>query len=435
MTEDKSSKFSSPFVIIGLIAVAWVSYTIWSSLGGKDDQPLARNDRPTESTTTSEDVSDSTDTVLEPVAVPEYIEDESAGLVWSTYHGGSSLTGLSNVSLPDKLKVVWRHQIEGSVYYPPVSDGERIYFTSYKGGVFALDTSGEELWSRELVREIRDDGKKRMELFDAPIAYFNGTVFAGAMRGNLYAFDAASGKDKWVHDLDGPILGTVNTENDDSLIILGQEYGTLHSIDMNSGKELWQTEGIDRCDGSPSVHNGRIVFGSCAAAIHVFSTEDGELLRNIEIDTDSQIAGGVALVGDSAFSGSHSGKLIHANARTGEIVWINEDSTDEILSTPAVNRDFVVFSCFDDFLYAVDRVTGELRWKFDTEGYPTSPIIVGDKVLLGVDGVLHMLRLETGESLWSYEVSDEITSPAVIQGMVVVGSDDGTITAFGADGA
>jgi outer membrane protein assembly factor BamB len=41
--------------------------------------------------------------------------------------------------------------------------------------------------------------------------------------------------------------------------------------------------------------------------------------------------------------------------------------------------------------------------------------------------------LETGDLLWSKEVSDEISSPAIVDGMIVVGSDDGTVTAFGAE--
>ena len=155
-------------------------------------------------------------------------------------------------------------------------------------------------------------------------------------------------------------------------------------------------------------------------------------MGNIEIDNDSQIAGGVAIVGDSVFSGSHSGYLIHANSKTREVVWINKDSEDEVLSTPAVSGEWVVFSSYDGLVYGLDRATGQKKWSFDTRGWPTSPVIAADKVVLTADGVLYLLRLDTGEEIWSYEVSDEATSPAIIRGMIVVGSEDGTVTAFGA---
>ena len=77
-------------------------------------------------------------------------------------------------------------------------------------------------------------------------------------------------------------------------------------------------------------------------------------------------------------------------------------------------------------------MTGELKWKYETDGFPTSAVIAGERAYIGIDGVLHVLSLADGTSLWSYEVSDEIASPALIGDMVVVGGTDGTVTAFGA---
>ncbi|HIA48817.1 MAG TPA: hypothetical protein EYN96_12830, partial [Candidatus Hydrogenedentes bacterium] len=137
-------------------------------------------------------------------------------------------------------------------------------------------------------------------------------------------------------------------------------------------------------------------------------------------------------VGDSAFVGSHSGRLFHTNLNTGEIVWFNEDSYDEIFETPAVGPDFVVFSSYDGNVYGLSRETGKRIWTFETDGVPTSPVIAGDKVVVTSDGILSLLRLATGEEVWSYEISDETSSPAIINGMIVIGSDDGTVAAFGA---
>ena len=117
--------------------------------------------------------------------------------------------------------------------------------------------------------------------------------------------------------------------------------------------------------------------------------------------------------------------------RTGEIVWLNDDTDYEIFSTPAVNGQWVIFSADDGFVYGLDRATGKQRWKFETPGFPTSAVISKDKVIVPSDGVLYLLDLQTGEKLWSYEVSDQISSPAIIDGMIVVSSDDGTVTAFG----
>ena len=81
-----------------------------------------------------------------------------------------------------------------------------------------------------------------------------------------------------------------------------QGYGVLHALDFATGQTQWKTEGVERCDGSAAVNNDVVVFGSCAAALHVYSTLDGSLLRELDLEGDSQVAGGVALVGDSVFA-------------------------------------------------------------------------------------------------------------------------------------
>jgi len=371
----------------------------------------------------------------ETIPQPAYVETESIDktteTTWATYHGGPALTGAVDQALPDSPAVLWRYQAQSPVYNTPVASENGIFFSTTKGWVVSLDFDGNEIWSTRLVREIKDNGIPRYERIDAPSACFENAVLVGCVSGALYALDAGTGAQKWKYDVEGPILGTVNV-HDGSVFVIDQQDGILHSIDLATGARRWRAEAIARCDGSPSVTQDTVIYGSCAAALHVFSMADGALLKNIEIGEDSQVAGGVALDGNAAFSGSHSGKVFNVDTKTGSVVWINEDSQDEVLTTPAVNRDWVVFGSFDDYVYGLDRATGMMKWKFNTDGYATSPVIAQDKVIVGSDGTLYLLRLESGELLWSYEVSDEITSPAIINGMIVAGSEDGVVTAFGA---
>lgn len=432
MTEERKLKISPPILVGIVIAVGWVGMLIWPSIVNRDAPDAPEQPASSLAGELVEDVAPST-----PALPPFESLEDSGESGWSTYHGDAALTGAVQTTLPAEPSVLWHYQADTAVYHTPVACNGRIYFSSYKGGVFAIDYEGNELWSKHLVREIREDGTSRMERFDAPISCFGSTVLIGSMSGKLFAFDGETGDEVWTYDVGGPVLGTVNllrsaTEDvSDRAFVISQDDGSLHAIDLETGKRVWKTESIDRCDGSPSVKNGKIVFGSCAAALHVFSATDGQLLRNIEFDPDSQVAGGIALVDESAYSGSHSGHVFRVNVQTGEILWMNEDSEDEVLSTPSVAGDYVVFTSYDGGVYALDRQTGEKKWKYDTEGWPTSPIIAGDKVVVSADGLLYLLDLTTGDELWSYEVSDEISSPAIIDGMLVVGSEDGTVTAFG----
>jgi outer membrane protein assembly factor BamB len=377
------------------------------------------------------------DDVSEKVEVREGPEETGA---WNTYHGDAALSGAVSAALPDKFALLWRFRAGAPVSNTPVVATGRVFVANAKGEVVAADLHGELLWSVALTRGTREDGTPEEEVIDAPLACFDEVLLAGTADGTLYALDVATGEEKWRYEVGEPVLGTPNLlsvpaagEEADraAVVVVSQSDGALHSVALADGQPIWQTEGVSRCDGSPAVGDGLVVFGSCVAALHVFSAADGKLERDIEVGADSEVAGGVAVYGDAVFTGSRSGRVLQADLRTGDPVWVNEDAEDEVFTTPAVNRDSVVFASSDGYIYALDRETGNRRWQFDTNGAPSSPVIAGDKVVVASDGFLHVVRLEDGAPVWSYEVSDVITGPAVVGRMIIVGSEDGTVTAFG----
>ncbi len=411
-----------PFVVVAVIALWWVGTLDWFSAPVPESPQPAPASPPAGA---ARDESRSTKAI--------FLSHDA----WPIYHGDTALTGAVSLALPDTLTQLWHYQAKGPVYSGPVASADGIFFNTADGWVAAVDGQGTELWSRQLMRTPGSGADSVPERFEAPVACFDSLVFLGSTYGTLYALDAGTGETRWTFDVGGPVLGTVNMSGESSgadssrLVVIDQDDGALQCLDPASGAPLWRTDGIDRCDGSPSVVDDIIVFGSCAAALHVFSANDGTLLRNVELGDDSQVAGGVALAGELVFSGSHSGKLFHANTKTGAIIWVNEDAGGEVFTTPALNDNWVVFGSLDGNVYAVDRATGATVWTFETTGEPSSAIIANDKVLFSSAGTLYLLRLESGEELWSYNVSDAISAPAIIWGMVVVGSEDGVVTAFG----
>jgi len=346
---------------------------------------------------------------------------------WPTYHGDASLKGVGEAKLGDGLELAWRYNAGGEVYATPVSDGERIYFTAKKGRVVALGLDGKKLWEKAFSRK-SDAGQEMPLRFEAPLVCAEGMVFAGTARGAMIALDAKTGEEKWRYETDGVITGSPNFM-DDSVVVLDQSEGALHRLDIKTGTLLWKTEGVERCDGAPGIGKGHIVFGSCLAALHVFSIE-GKHLKDIEVGGDGQIAGGVAVDGNLAYAGLRDGTLVCTDLKAGELVWSSAESKEQTFSTPVVTEKRVVYSSDDGFVYAVDKKEGKTVWKFDTGGLPYSPVVAGERVVVSADGVLYLLKSSDGKKVWSKEVSDDITSPAIIAGMVVVGADDGTVSCW-----
>lgn len=389
----------------------------------------------TPTTTVPSDAKENVAPVLKPTTAVE--QPAQMRPSWPTYHGSSSLDGVVDVSLPDTLALLWRVDVGAAIENSPVISEDRACVVDAKGVIHAFDLSGKPVWSKSFQQPATKSGKPRPVYFDAPLALFDSTVIAGSTMGVVYALDAASGELRWECNTESSILGSPNFAEvrvdggvQKRVYVIDESDGALQCLDFATGKLLWRGNSVDRCDGSPAVNDSVAVYGSCACALHVFSTSTGELIREIPLDEDSQIAGGVVLLGDLIFSGSRSGKFVHANAKTGETLWVNTDCVGESFSTPAVNADRVLFSANDSTLYALDRKTGTLQWKCKLEDTPLSPVIARDKVVVSAGGSLYLLRLSDGERLWSFPVSDGITSPSLAGALVIVGGDDGTVTAF-----
>ncbi len=422
MNRNKNIRSSAPLIAIVMIVLGYIAAQYW--LLPPEEAPEAPRAVPP--ATTPE--------ILPPVAAPEAPVTNS----WPLYHGGLDLCGNADVEIPDAPVRVWQYFAEGAVKQSPVGDEHGIYLATHSGTVISLDFEGRERWTKRLTWKSAADAAEKQARLEAPVACIRSTVLVGSTAGIVHALDSATGAERWTYDVGGDILGSVNAYDSGKageavrVFVIERSEGVLHCIDLDTGGRLWQSEPINRADGSAAVGDGIVVYGSCDAAIHVYSVFDGRLMRSVALCGDCQVAAGVALVGDDVFAGCRSGRFYRVNAKVGSVRWTNQDSAKDVFTTPAVGKGIVAFGSDDGFVYALDRDTGKSKWRFKTNGIPSSPVFAGDKLITGSKGVLRILAAETGEEIWNYEVSDEITSPSIINGLVMVGSEDGAVTAFGA---
>lgn len=344
---------------------------------------------------------------------------------WPTYHGGYALDGATPQAPPDAPSLLWRYKAGARIEAPPLVAGNRVFAVTAKGLLVALGRDGKELWTVQL-------GKDPVA---APPLYMDGVVLVGSGAGTLYAVDAATGKPAWTYDVGNSIHGAPNRVAlpgaKPVVIVVSQSDGAVHGVDLATGKLQWKTPEIDRCDGSPSALDGRIVLGSCASALHVFDAAKAAKAVDIELGGDSQVAGGAALAGGVAYAGTRNGKVVAADVVAGKILWTNDEGKKEAFGTPAVDARRVVTGADDGKIRALDRATGKTLWTHDAKESPTSPVLAGNRVVVGAGGDLLILDAETGRKVWSAGVSDEVSAPAVAGGVIYVAGDDGTVSAYG----
>lgn len=169
-----------------------------------------------------------------------------------------------------------------------------------------------------------------------------------------------------------------------------------------------------------------------------------------KFQTQGKIMSSPAIAGDTMYFGSTDGKLYAVNVRSGAEIWAVQ-TEGRVTSSPAVSDTTVYFPSYDGFFYALDAATGKLRWKFKTGGerrysathlhghnppdevmpdpfdvYLSSPAFSNGAVYFGSgDGTVYALDAITGALRWSFKTGDVVhSSPAVANGLVYVGSWD-----------
>ncbi len=151
------------------------------------------------------------------------------------------------------------------------------------------------------------------------------------------------------------------------------------------------------------------------------------------------------------YFGSDNSKFYAFNLATQEVDW--EFSTgDFVRSGSAISGNLVVFASDDGFLYALDKTSGEEKWRFDLNSgnikrilpdpeppyeydyMHSSPVSDGENIIIGsADGNLYSIDSQTGLEIWRYSTRQKIRStPLVTADAVIFGSWDGNLYAVDA---
>ena len=351
---------------------------------------------------------------------------------WPTFHGNYALTGYADVKIPKKPRLHWRFQADSQITATPVADGSLIFFATEKGTIYALNHAGTKKWSMSLTSTNEDQSVTIV----SPLAVVEDSIVATTLQGLVFRIGQETNNVVWRHDTEETITSAATWYKPEHgpgrVIVLNQSSGRLRALNVDSGELIWETAGAERADGHLTLANEKLVFGSCASAIHTVSAIDGLPGASVPLGQGAEIAGGVAASDGRVFTGNRSGAIVSVDLNANTSVWVNAEWSGELFTTPAVHNQRVVVANGEGDIVCVDAETGKKLWLYKSgASQARSPVIAGDAVVASLDGTLHLLRLSDGKKIWSYDISDEITSPAIVNRMIVVGTDEGQVVCFG----
>jgi outer membrane protein assembly factor BamB len=345
----------------------------------------------------------------------------------------------------------WKFETHVRITSSAAVDNGTVYFESYDGNLYALTastgqlkwkfaTAGERRFAGKHLHGSQPAGESMPDPFDFYLsspAVWNGAVYFGSGDGNIYALDVNTGATKWKFATGNVVHASPAIA--DGVVFIGSWDSFFYALDAATGKERWRLKtGEDTkisnqvgIQSSAAVADGVVYFGCRDSKLYAVDANTGKQ-KWVFNNKGSWVIGSPAVhAGKVYFSTSDSGLFYSVDAKTGaqlssaKYIW-------PMFSSPAISGNILYIGSHDGKLRAIDLVTNNLAWTFQTDGSKEngaaltnedgSPkyeaAFTDDFYDNMVAGVAKMMTVGT-----------VLSSPVVANGVIYFGSTDGNLYA------
>ncbi len=353
---------------------------------------------------------------------------------WITERGDYSNTGSLLRYAPSSIDPQWTKElgngaVDATAIYAAghlyaVTSGTSADGTTYdtNAKIFCLTGSGEVVWSEEL-------GKGHHV---ASPMYWNGYVYVPSADGNLYAFNAENGFQRWSYDTGTSAAGIVSSPvMYQNLIIVANEDGNVVAVDQ-SGALKWSEKLSTNVSSSPAVRNGLLMVGGDDGTLYALAGDGSG--QEWSVALGSRITSPPITTADQVLVtyASGSGGGVAAVNFDGELEWKAEAG-----SAPgsAALTDEGVVSVSSDGLTLVD-FNGTKKW---TKAIGSTS---SDSSVIAVDGMSYVVTNEGGSKIaavdsdgavaWTKNIAGDsiLGAPSISNGSMYLPSSDGSLLAY-----
>jgi outer membrane protein assembly factor BamB len=288
-----------------------------------------------------------------------------------------------------------------------------------------------------------------------------GTLYVGSDDGQLYAIDAATGRQRWQLRTGGPVASTPAVA--DGRVYVVSYAGGLHAVDAASGALLWKfaaggerrfearglhgqqpraqtfADPFDVFLSSPLVVQGTVYFGSGDGHVYALDAKDGTLRWKFR--TGDVVHASPAHADGRIFIGSWDGRFHALDAASGRELWHFQGNVDTLManqqgfqSSPAVVEGTVYTGSRDAHVYAFDAATGREKWRFSTGAswVISSPAVADGRVHFATSdsSLYHVIDAATGKPVHQQPTRAYVfSSPVLASDVVLLGVLNGTLQA------
>jgi outer membrane protein assembly factor BamB len=360
--------------------------------------------------------------------------------------GDTAHTGVFPVpDLPSWTGLLWSVRLDGPIRGSPTIQGDLLYVTTASGTVAALErASGSIRWRYEAGATA-----------GSTPAVAGNIVVVATGDGRVHGLDATSGVRRWRTDptrqspfpwghesgdlyLSSPLLHG-------NAVYVGNGDGALYRLDLHSGRVVWRLPTEAPVRSSPAYGNGTVYVGSADGSVYAADAETGA--RRWRFDTEGRglisgdwgfdrrtVQSSPALDATTVYIGARDGFLYAIDRPTGRMKWRYDHEISWINAPPALAHGLVYAGSSDGhFLQAVDAASGAERWRAPSQNIVWGAAAIAGLTVYYAEGneTLYALDARSGAERWRWRGAPRtFSSPVLADSIVYLGADDGSLTAL-----
>lgn len=290
---------------------------------------------------------------------------------------------------------VWRTKLDSDLSAGVGSDGNLTAVGALKGGVFVLGPDGKLLWKATVQGEV----------FSPPLVG-NGLVIVRTIDGQVIAFAAQTGEQKWNYrNRAVPLNLRVSagmTFAGDAAVLAGFPGGGLVALNLQTGEPFWQTpvsfpkgvtevERINDVSGPPTLVGAQACAVTFQGQIGCFDANSGRPLWEKPFSSRSGLA-----QDDAVVAGGDDWSVVTAyDAASGNMLWRNDRLKSRDVGVPYLLGRALVMGDYQGYVHFLSREDGAFIARMKTDGSPitAAPVLAGNKLVVQTkDGGLYGFR-------------------------------------------
>lgn len=367
-----------------------------------------------------------------------------AKFIWPIYGYNDARTrvfdgGSPALSDPSALQVKWRVSGNAPLEFPPVIDGNVMFFLDDNATLNKVNaTTGRRYWRKRIgmlssSSPTLDIKLKRVFIailsttsdvinstngaFDAvsmktgkviwsdpvpsgtessPLVWGN-NVYFGDKGGTEYDVNALTGKTIWSVSTGGAVKAGATLQN--GVLYFDNYAGQLFAVHATTGRQIWEANLGGALYPSPTLAYGLIYVGSNTTGVeYALSQKTGKEVWSQGTGNyvySSAAAATVPKLGPTIFFGSYSGMAYAINAQNGHVDWTADvagSSSNSISGAASIINNVVYFSTVyrPNYTRGYDASTGKLVFSFPDGAYtatiasPHAIYLMGHYTLYGL---------------------------------------------------